>query len=843
MRFDGLRTRSASARPSPKPAASDVRPNRGHSVMPPATMPIPHTMTRNMSRPAPSPSLFPRPDLEPRMKKHLVRVANETSNALIKDTLAQDEPGSVLWRPAQRPRGAPGNIHVLRGAAQDVSEAKDATCVRAISDDVHASIEEFALLFKLDSSREAADHLLLFNADLVQHSTLYTLVSPSGQQPRRYVGVKWALVASPSRFFRNRDFCYLECQKEFTDARGRRGWVRSLHSLKLPCCPSLEKEHGVVRASIYRSGLTAVETDEPGVLSVTYTMELDLKGKMALELLQPTFLAQRVAALATVDKLLQQQRLSSSPLLGDLDIPARKRTRGSCNLCFREFVTAGGLRDTLASITNMSTKSKRYVCRKCGEGVCRRCSDDWWLDVPVVGRTKVRICTVCSAEAKQSHISAHTTRAGTCPVRGHGKEPVTEVEGVTHPGLLEPPQHERRRSLSMLDRPSDAASFFAQQDEIKRDLEVRATELSRRVQLWDEMQVRIPSSRKAGRQPIDRFPSFMSSELSSNQEPSDNEGEEAVRLTAEAGARLSSDYRDSDLTDYEEHTIDGLGEIRTTTDLTRWWQDQQRASETVAAASVKKQEMVDLFNHWKRESTNEMSQHQRHNFHSEQMQEFEEQARYQEEQARRRQQSDFEEMAQYQEEQARRRQQSLESPVRRSESVKQREPQPAASVLQQIQQRQKELENLRRHRQQPRDDEPPSSQFSVDSQSSIAVKERYLQEQRQQQLDTAAERKKQDRLRANKALDQTAGEDVELMETSQGEWVPARASKETDVASVVSSPRHGPGFCDHCGCPEYMENGTVKPSCKCNTVATPTKAAGTVLFDGKWISSPTPQES
>ncbi|ETM99502.1 hypothetical protein PPTG_18753 [Phytophthora nicotianae INRA-310] len=965
MRFDGLRTRSASARPSPKPAASDVRPNRGHSVMPPATMPIPHTMTRNMSRPAPPPSvasakshseptlppvdeLFPRPDLEPRMKKHLVRVANETSNALIKDTLAQDEPGSVLWRPAQRPRGAPGNIHVLRGAARDVSEAKDATCVRAISDDVHASIEEFALLFKLDSSREAADHLLLFNADLVQHATLYTLVSPSGQQPRRYVGVKWALVASPSRFFRNRDFCYLECQKEFTDARGRRGWVRSLHSLKLPCCPSLEKEHGIVRASIYRSGLTAVETDEPGVLSVTYTVELDLKGKMALELLQPTFLAQRVAALATVDKLLQQQRLSSSPLLGDLDIPAKKRTRGSCNLCFREFVTAGGLRDTLASITNMSTKSKRYVCRKCGEGVCRRCSDDWWLDVPVVGRTKVRICTVCSAEAKQSHISAHTTRAGTYPIRGHGKEPTTEVEGVTHPGLLDPPQRERRRSLSMLDRPSDAASFFAQQDEIKRDLEIRATELSRRVQLWDEMQVydrdsslipdeqelaqklflreererekrekrekeqamsRVPSSRvveqqekeepepelkpqhqarsvptseseKPVHQPIDRYPSFMSSELSSNQEPSDNEGEEVVRLTAEAGARLSSDYRDSDLTDYEEHTIDDLGEIRTTTDLTRWWQDQQRASEaeeqpvirpqgplspvasprkdkrrvsdddrktqqkraSVAASAVKKQEMVDLFNHWKQESTNEI-QHQRQ-FNPEQrqqMQEFEEQARYQEEQARRRQQSDFEEMAHYQEEQARRRQQSLESPIRRSESVKQR--QPAASVLQQIQQRQKELENLRRHRQQPRDDEPPSSQFSVDSQTSIAAKERYLQEQRQQQLDIAAERK-QARLRANKALDQTAGEDVELMETSQGEWVPARPSKDaSDIASVVSSPRHGPGFCDHCGSPEYMENGTVKPSCKCGTVATPTKAAGTVLFDGKWISSPTPQES
>ncbi|GMF21517.1 unnamed protein product [Phytophthora lilii] len=927
-------------------------------------------MTRNMSRPAPPPSvassarahepalppvdeLFPRPDLEPRMKKHLVREANETSNALIKDTLAQDEPGSVLWRPAPRPRGAHGNIHVLRGAARDLSEAKDATCVRAVSDDVHASIEEFALLFKLDSSREAADHLLLFNADLVQHATLYTLVSPSGQQPRRYVGVKWALVASPSRFFRNRDFCYLECQKEFTDARGRRGWVRSLHSLKLPCCPSLEKEHGIVRASIYRSGLTAVETDEPGVLSVTYTVELDLKGRMALELLQPGFLAQRVAALATVDKLLQQQRLSSSPLLGDLDIPAKKRTRGSCNLCFREFASAGGLRDTLASITSMSTRSKRYVCRKCGEGVCRRCSDDWWLDVPVVGRTKVRICTVCSAEAKQSHITAHTTRAGTYPIR-KCKEPTTEVEGVTHPGLLDPPP--RQRSLSMLDRPSDAASFFAQQEEIKRDLELRATELSRRVQLWDEMQMyegdssllpeeqrqaqkhflreqreremekqerekaqqhssRIPSSRlvekeeekeepefevdpqrqAAGsvstseseqpehKRPIDRYPSFMSSELSSNQERSDTEGEDVIRLTAEAGARLSTDYRDSDLSDYEEHTIDGLGEIRTTTDLTRWWQDQQRASEagdqpsvrpqpqanlspvpsprkdkrrvsddreaqakvqqqkqsqqqraSVAAAAAAsrnaKQEMVDLYSHWKQESTNEI-QHQRHNQTPEQRQQFQE----------------FEEQARYQEEQARRRQQSLESPVRRTEPTKQR--QPNASVLQQIQQRQKELEHLRRHRQQPRDDDPPSSgQFSIDSTSSIAAKERYLQQQRQQQLDLAAERQKKMRQRASKALDQTAGEDVELMETSQGEWVPineARASKTTsDVASVASSPRRGPGFCDHCGSPEYMgDNGAVKPSCKCASVATPTKAVGAVLFDGKWISSPTPQES
>ncbi|TDH74222.1 hypothetical protein CCR75_001455 [Bremia lactucae] len=920
MRFDGLRTRSASALPKPKPAAANVRPQRGHSVLPPSSMPIPHAMKPTMPVPAspladPSsaastkphadsalPSvdkLFPRPDLEARMKKHLVRVANETSNALIRDTLAQNEPGSVLWRPAQRPRGSPGTICMLRGAARGASEAKDATCVRAVSDNVHASIEEFALLFKLDSSREAADHLLLFNADLLQHATLYTLVSPSGQQPRRYVGVKWALVASPSRFFRNRDFCYLECQKEFTDANGRRGWVRSLHSLNLPCCPSLEKEHGVVRASIYRSGLTAVETDEPGVLSVTYTVELDLKGRAALELLQPGFLAQRVAALATVDKLLQQQRLSSSPLLGDLEIPVRKRTRSSCNLCFREFATTGGIRDTFAAITSLSTKSKRYLCRKCGEGVCRRCSDDWWLDVPVVGRTKVRICTVCSAEAKQSHISAHTTRAGTCPAIGQLHEPMTEFTGITHPDLL--PQRARRRSLSMIDRSNVATNFFAEQEEMNRDIEIRTTELNRRVQVWDEVQMYnrdssaildnqlrapkdglrerrelennqlliqqereqekqlknavvlelekeeekeedepkvelVPQRRQAqsvyaSQKPehqelVDRYPSFMSSDVSSSQEHSENEGDETIRLTSDTGTQIPLDCG-SNLSDYEEHTIDGLGKIRTTTDLTRWWHDQNQSSmasvqpqgrqsprisklvndhvrmaklqhqahnrrASVAISAVKRQELVDMVKYPEEGTYNIDAYHQPQRLsydRRQQMPELEAQARYNAQQSRCQQHSDFEEMAQYQEEQVRRRYEVLDVPTRPIRSVES-----DASVLHEIMQHQRELDKLRHQSQQPHDDEPPSSHhFLINSQFSAAAKERYLDQQRQLHLGIATESNKETRLNSKKTLDQTAGEDAELMETSQGEWVPiteAFARKVNFNLTLESSPLH-----------------------------------------------------
>ncbi|KAE8982729.1 hypothetical protein PR003_g24392 [Phytophthora rubi] len=59
--------------------------------------------------------LFPRPNLELRMKMHMVRVVNETPNALIKDTLLQDEPGRVLWCPASRTRSTPGSIQAPCG--------------------------------------------------------------------------------------------------------------------------------------------------------------------------------------------------------------------------------------------------------------------------------------------------------------------------------------------------------------------------------------------------------------------------------------------------------------------------------------------------------------------------------------------------------------------------------------------------------------------------------------------------------------------------------------------------------------------------------------------------------
>ncbi|KAJ0393979.1 hypothetical protein P43SY_002176 [Pythium insidiosum] len=302
---------AASASPSPSPSPSPAPSHRRRRSQPQQTR----------AAPLRGQDLFKCPELDQRMRKYLVRLANETANHLIKDTL---EPAAdaataatprIDWQPMSTIRG----IEIFRGVdtSEQALDVKDTTCLRGVTE-VNASIEEFAMLFKMDSNRELAEHGLLFNPDLLDMATLYSLVQPSGNHPRRYVGIKWCLMQSPARIFRNRDFCYLECQKEFHDARGRRGWVRSLHSIKMPCCPPLEKSHGIVRASLYRCGLIAVETDQPGVLATTYTIEMDLKGHFP-EVFQPKFLSQRIAALASIDRFLQQQRLSSSPLLAAIN--------------------------------------------------------------------------------------------------------------------------------------------------------------------------------------------------------------------------------------------------------------------------------------------------------------------------------------------------------------------------------------------------------------------------------------------------------------------------------------------------------------------------------------------
>lgn len=759
----------------------------------------------------------PLPPLEPRMKKYLVRLANETSNHLIRDSLEQDEPGSVLWQPFGSVKG----IEIARGVERELTEAKDATCLRGATE-VNASIEEFALLFKLDSrSGDDSGHGLLFDPDLLDMVTLYPIVQPSGDHPRRFVGIKWCLVGSPNKLFRRRDFCFLECQKEFTDSRGRRGWVRSMHSVKLPCCPPLDATHGVVRASLYRCGLTAVETDRPGVLNVTYTVEMDLKGRFP-DRLQPGFIAQRIAMLAAIDRFLQRQRLSSTPLLGDLDIPSR-RLRTACQLCYREFG---------------AFHHRRQLCRKCGESVCKNCSDEWLLDVPVIGQTRVRICTVCSAEAKHSHATAMAPS-------GEMAAPVSAPARRERPRHRHRQQHQhqqqtfeawnepwggdagrgRRRSLSAGN--ADDLHGLPSEGELRFDYgqfeRVQWRGPAQRRTLVDENEVE--ADREGGqRSTLDR-PSFLSSD------PRDTESTLAPSVTLSevedasrrASAATTSKLEEEDEEeDEEELTIDGMGEIRTTADLTRWWTEEQ------ARGPVE----LDLDQLRTRPSQQQQQQRQSHQ-HRPQQQQPQRPIPH-----RARPQSALAVMTPHRR-QAEQEAMDWQAHFQRQSAVQARpasffgaEPpegggggRPTAFFgavpVQDDEDEDEDEDNVR---------VPPPVQHQERVSQLQRIREH---QQRQQAMLLDRKREASDRHGASTssgqsssgedsaaALNQTAGEVLEYVETGSGHWETRRESRKVPITTTMAANAGPlgaePGFCIHCGSPEYLgDRGVVRKSCAC----------------------------
>ncbi|RLN70611.1 hypothetical protein BBJ28_00025861, partial [Nothophytophthora sp. Chile5] len=185
----------------------------------------------------------------------------------------------------------------------------------------------------------------------------------------------------PSKLIKNRDFLTLECQSTFVDVSGRRGWVRSYHSIKLPCCPDLQGEYGLVRGSFYHTGHVFIESERPGFLDVIFSAQVNLKGSLHL----PSALffvatKKRLSSVADLQKMLTRRRLGTQRFLGDLElVPKNQRKR--CHLCSSKF--------------GLLTRKAR--CRKCGEVVCAAaCSTVWEVTVPRFGVKKVRVCAKCA---------------------------------------------------------------------------------------------------------------------------------------------------------------------------------------------------------------------------------------------------------------------------------------------------------------------------------------------------------------------------------------------------------------------------------------------------------------
>ncbi|CAH0482798.1 unnamed protein product [Peronospora belbahrii] len=321
-------------------------------------------------------NFFPVPQLNAKEKKHFLGLAKHACKEVI--YYSRQDDGPMKWIQLSSHAGVNVFQGVYDSGSTNTQDTKSLTYLRGACK-IRATIDEVSDFFKLDTPEKLSGYAKTVGKDLLDQRTLLTLATPTPENPKHYVAIKWSAVESPSKVARNRDFCYIECHDEFIDSNTkRRGWVKSIHSIRLPFCPPLHRSHGLVRGSFYRSGYIFTESADKGCVDAVHTLHLDIKGN-APDWLKILVMKRRIRNIAEVDRYFQLQRLAQEKLLGDLELPKKeKATR--CQICDTRF----------------GFFHRRRICRKCGKVVCTPCGNEFLLDYAGLGLKKAQVCMRCS---------------------------------------------------------------------------------------------------------------------------------------------------------------------------------------------------------------------------------------------------------------------------------------------------------------------------------------------------------------------------------------------------------------------------------------------------------------
>lgn len=309
---------------------------------------------------------FRLPPLSSAEMAYMVRKAKESSIALVDHAHTLD--GPVEWQYTGKFRG----IQMYRGEGTSSEEAVGMEYLCGVTT-MAGSLEEISAYF----DQSTTERMRAKKADdVLDCAVLYAIERGDAKNPFYRVSVKYTSFEGPSTFSRARDYVYLECQNTFRHASGRRGWVLSMHSIKLPNCPEMD---GTVRGSMYHSGYVFVEAEKPGYMDVMHSLQINFKATKRL----PSFmlnsaLKRRITSVIKISREIQMARMGQQALLKKEDLMP-KNSRSLCTNCSRKF-------------TLFIRKTR---CRMCGQVVCQSCAPQVDWDIPGEGTKKTRICVKC----------------------------------------------------------------------------------------------------------------------------------------------------------------------------------------------------------------------------------------------------------------------------------------------------------------------------------------------------------------------------------------------------------------------------------------------------------------
>uniref|UniRef100_M4B639 FYVE-type domain-containing protein n=1 Tax=Hyaloperonospora arabidopsidis (strain Emoy2) TaxID=559515 RepID=M4B639_HYAAE len=322
---------------------------------------------------------FQPPPLSARERAYLVRKSCEAAQELVER--ARSAGGPITWRHVEKHN----DVQVYAGSLRSVATAGAAGAAASMCavTSVPGTVHEVASLFELGSTRHMKEFARAHREWFYDGVVLHVMAPRTKEKPLHQVTAKWMVAQMPPGL-PHRDFCFLECQDKFVDARGRKGWVLGQHSIKLPGCDDLKREFGLVRGSLYHSGFVVVESEErPGHVDVIHLVQLNLKEHTPVPL---SLLRARVLFVTQVRNMLRSKRLNEQRYRSDLEL-VPKKYRSKCGVCKDSF--------SLLLLRKMN-------CRKCGEVVCAACSKEFSIENSNFAATnggdevrKLRICMHC----------------------------------------------------------------------------------------------------------------------------------------------------------------------------------------------------------------------------------------------------------------------------------------------------------------------------------------------------------------------------------------------------------------------------------------------------------------
>ncbi|RLO08676.1 hypothetical protein DYB28_000721 [Aphanomyces astaci] len=315
--------------------------------------------------------------LSDREKEHFTNVARHMTQALLAATnfsqampwkLVYDKPFSI-YRTELCGLG-PCNVHAVTKLVAHIDEVTN------------------ALITTTTDSYKSM--MATLSSDFVDGAVLANILTPTAENPFRYVGLKWAAFKG-SVMSKDKDYILLEYVDLIEDAHGKKTAFRIMQSVDVPNSVELSLVSGrYTREHVQLVGFIYHTTAKKGELRMTYTCNMDTKGDMPIWAANSAIQSHVDKCITRTLKYIEVQRVLQYE--GEsFDLPQRvipmSGSTDYCHVCEKKF---------------KSYFRHRHSCLKCAKYVCKNCCSFKTASVPELGERQLRVCTVCVVQVRQA---------------------------------------------------------------------------------------------------------------------------------------------------------------------------------------------------------------------------------------------------------------------------------------------------------------------------------------------------------------------------------------------------------------------------------------------------------